>query len=70
MITIQEIHRYILISSAGGAPEFYCPIYPQDGPMSSWVTKDGTPCFWCIACNAKLFPSEQQIEFIKSLLNP
>ena len=70
MITIQELHTYNVLVSKGVAPSFDCIIDPDHGQMYTWVNEKEVPCFWCLGCNSKYYPSLAEIELIKNLLRP
>ena len=49
-------------------PPFLCKLDEDHGPMTTWVTEDDRPCFWCLGCNSKYYPNLNEIETIKRLL--
>lgn len=70
MITIQELHTYHELSTKGLVPEFICPVDESDGPMIPWMNEKDEACFWCLACNSKLYLGIVQEDFIKSIIHP
>ena len=68
MITIQELHTYNNFVDMEIAPPFLCKIDEDHGRMYTWVNENDVPCFWCLGCNSKYYPSLAEIEMIKNLL--
>ena len=69
MITIQELHAYNYMAQKEILPAFFCVLDEDHGPMTTWVDEKDEPCFWCLGCNLKYYPSLKEIEMIKSLLH-
>jgi len=64
MITIQEIHAYQNLVESGDVKPVICISNKDHGKMIPWINED-KPCFKCLACETKVYPSIKITEAIK-----
>jgi hypothetical protein len=69
MITIQELHIYNKLQSAGVVAEIKCPGNPDHLHMLPWFTESEEPVFKCIACNTILHLGNDLTKKIKFLVS-
>lgn len=67
-ITIQELHAYNKLVELGVAPPIECPINSEHMRTLPWMTEDERVCQRCLACETKVFLSQEAVDVIKLLI--